>query len=74
MMKLWLLMRLDEIGYDETSAVVVRAKNKSEARRMASTAARDEGPSVWMDSDLTSCEEISMEGGPGVILSQSKDG
>ena len=35
-MKLWLLERLDNVGWDEITSVVVRARNEQEAQKVAS--------------------------------------
>ena len=50
---------------------VVRAKDKLSARQLA---AEDMSPrsdaSLWMDSKLTSCEELTGDGEPEVVLGE----
>jgi hypothetical protein len=54
--------------YDKCHGVVVRAETEQQARTYASTKAMDEGRSVWLSSQHTTCEEITQNGEPGVII------
>jgi hypothetical protein len=54
--------------YDKTFGHVVRADNEAMARVLATNKAGDEGGSCWVDSRLSTCEEITDEGGSAVLL------
>lgn len=69
-MKLYLLQQHPSNGgspLDQTHAVVVRAASVFEARTLASSKAGGEGVKTWLDSKLTSCEELTSEGEAGVL-------
>lgn len=66
-MKLWFLCNLGGGGYDMTSALVIRAKDEDEARRIASHHSGDEGPDVWLHADTSSCEVLKHHGEIGVV-------
>lgn len=53
---------------DTLQAIVVAAPNPTSARRLAAASARSEGRHVWLDIEITSCEEIATSGAPRVIL------
>ena len=64
-MKLWILSRIDNVGYDEYDSFVVLAKDESEARKLAN----DYDPVAsydtrrkhrWDDSKIVTCEQISL--------------
>lgn len=65
---IYLLKRLDDVEFDEPFAKVVRAKNETEARRIA---ADDE--TEWID-EMVSCELIEPEGDSEVILTDFQHG
>lgn len=46
-MKLYLLRRMDSVGYDEYIGFVVSADNETEAREIASEQFADEGKDKW---------------------------
>ena len=75
-MKLWLIERHeDDVGYDESAGFVVRAETEHAARVLASKRRRgDENPSVWLDQNESSCEQITEEGDEAVILTDFKAG
>ena len=64
---IYLLKRLDDIGWDEYAAKVVRAESEKEARALANENVGDEG-SIWEDSDLVSCEVVYLREDSAVIL------
>lgn len=47
--------------------MVVRAKNRKAARKMAASECGDEGPEIWMDTHQVACEILTDEGKPGPI-------
>lgn len=66
---LYRLSRKDgRVGYDETIAMVVRAKNAKEARMVAAASATYEGASEWLSPDFSSCTKIHPEGDRQVVL------
>lgn len=61
--------------YDKTFAVVVRAENETQARRLASKEGGYEtegavggNPNAWLSSELTHCEELIAEGNADIII------
>lgn len=65
---IYLLTRLDEVGYDEYDSVAVRAENEQQARSIATR---------YMDSQIpekVSCDLIHPEGSPAIILTSFKAG
>jgi hypothetical protein len=69
--------------WDKTMGVLVRAKTEAEAHELAQTKAGNEGlgiyrkfgidedevaTSVWLTPELTTCDELTAAGAPGVIL------
>ncbi len=75
-MHLWLLKRRDTetVGWDETRGVVVRANTEFGARELAATACGDEGLGTWRNASRTSCEVLTADGEPAVILIDFKAG
>lgn len=70
-MALWKLIRTENDGaiYDCNNGFIVRAKDASEARKIASERSfGDEGSACWTDSKRSSCEKLSARGKPGIIL------
>lgn len=57
---------------DSVLEVVVVAADESQARLLAVEAAQDEGPAVWTDPGLTSCEQIRPDGPPRVVVAHSQ--
>lgn len=61
-------------NHDCQFGVVVRAETEGAARDLAHAHSGDEtgwnksGPLVWHDPEVTTCEEISMDGAPGLVL------
>lgn len=73
-MKLWLLRPIsDEHSvwvpwYDKTFGFVVRAEDEDSARKYAAEEAGYEGGDVWLDPNFTTCEELTPEGDPGIVI------
>lgn len=69
-MKLWLLCRHeDEPTWDVADGFVVRAETEEQARAIAAKRAGDEGSQVWLRySAGSTCEELTADGEPGIIL------
>ena len=66
-MKIFKLHRLDKVDWDEYKGFVIRAEDEISARVIAGQ--QDSyHKSRWIDHKQTSCEEITQEGDPGVIL------
>ncbi len=57
-MKLWLITRMEEHGYDEFDAKVVSAPDESEARRIAALRTGDEGQGAWLEPGRSMVTEI----------------
>jgi hypothetical protein len=70
MMKLWLLLQLDEGSerpcYDCALGFVVRAETEEEARAHAAADCGDEGPEAW--TKKAHCAPLTAKGESGVIL------
>lgn len=74
-MKLWLLRPRDDLGenpwdpwYDNAFGFVVRADTEGEAREAVVEKAGDEGAAAWRNSELSSCEELTADGSPGIVI------
>lgn len=72
-MKLWILSRIDDVGYDEYDSFVVLAKDESEARELAN----DYDPVAsydtrrkhrWDNSKIVTCEQISLRTRKAFVL------
>ncbi len=72
-MKLYLLQRKDEVYLDEFLAKIVRAKNATQARRIANKETGDEG-NVWHFPLTTSCVRLKEDGKACVILADFNAG
>ena len=73
-MKLYILRRRDEIGWDEMQECLVRAEDTASARLLAAGCARDEGPAVWCNTRQVSCHPVSQEGPAKVLLKGMRNG
>lgn len=74
-MKLWLITRTDETDWDETNAILVRAKDKASAKRLALAKSTHGGiynvPQPVHDgfrTDNLSITEVTTEGKREVII------
>lgn len=76
---IYLLTRKGDIAYDETAALVVRARSSVKARKLAAAAHGDEGAITWTCSGRSNCRKLG-EATPGaradeaVILRDFKAG
>jgi len=57
-----------EPWYDRAFGFVVRADNEAAARIAAGDQAGNEGREAWLSNQLTTCEELTSDGTPGVVL------
>jgi hypothetical protein len=69
-MRLWLLQRLLGTRSGEAGGFVVRAESEVYARRHASQSAGKEGPALWLEPAMASCEELTAAGITGVVLQE----
>ncbi len=79
-MKLWLLRPVEGLSreddpwipwYDKVFGFVVRTESEKSARRLADFDACDENSETinpWLDSRYSTCQELSAEGEPGIII------
>jgi hypothetical protein len=58
-MKIYLLKRTEQIGYDEADGFVVAADNPAQARAQAADSAGDEGGATWQAPSRSTCHEIN---------------
>ena len=68
------LLKLLDATWEYTDSFVVRAVSTLEARRLASQNARCEGPEVWMDGLKSTCQELSQDGRPEVVIRHTRYG
>jgi hypothetical protein len=61
-MKVWLVKRMGDIGYDEYDAKVVLAWTEEGARRVAALRTGDEGASEWTDPQRSIVYEVRTDG------------
>lgn len=75
-MKLWILTRKDSVGYEEYDSFIVLAQDESEARKLAHDQASYsfEDWSVWLDTNLCSCEQLTRKGKKAKIILGSYNG
>lgn len=59
-MNIWLIYRLDRVFYDEAARMVVVAPDVFTARETAAKHSVDEGPSLWTNTDTTSCDLVGV--------------
>ena len=77
-MKLWLLRPIKGVTgpwdpwYDKSFGFVCRALSEQEARQYAADDSGDEGAEAWLDSTLSTCEELSADGELGVVMQDFK--
>jgi len=58
-MNVYLLHRLDSVGYDEYEAKVIVARTDYEARLLANVKTADEGP-IWTDPTKVVCANLDL--------------
>lgn len=66
-MKIYILNREGQIGYDEYDSMIVCAKTPKEARDIARENCGDEG-AVWNDPELSTCKILKPGKTSAVIL------
>lgn len=66
-MKLYLLRRHDEPGYDEYDSMVIRAESEERARKIANICCMYEGR-IWDNPELVDCVELKASGEEGIII------
>lgn len=54
--------------YDKTFGMVVRAVSERSARSIAAEGCAEEGEEAWLNSDYSSCVELTPEGNAGTIM------
>lgn len=65
---LWLLELIECSRLDIVDKLVVRASSEGRARALASEQCGDEGPSVWFNSNQTTCHALRMTGTERVLV------
>jgi len=74
-MALWLLKIDSHLeGYDWAYGFVIRAKDETSARQLASTHAGDEGDTVWLSQTLSICNVLDPFGTEEMILRDFRAG
>lgn len=66
-MRLWLLERRKEAGWDECDGMVVRAKSWQQARKLAAARYPYE-QDIWLSAKKSSCEAMKHDGAAEVII------
>lgn len=61
-------------GQDIQVAVIVRAKNVTEARKVAAKTKGDEGKAIWLEPMLSTCVPIKAKGEESLILRNFHNG
>jgi hypothetical protein len=71
-MKIWLLSRIDKVGWDEYAGKVIVAETAKRAREIANERVGDESE-IWDNPEFVSCIEVdnTVE---GVVLDDFKAG
>ena len=67
-LRLWLVERTEDVGYDEYYAKLVRAPDRDSARRHAAQKVGDEGTGAWLDPKRSRVTRVREDGKPGVVL------
>ena len=75
-MKLWALkINEDNIRYDMTIGFIVRADTAEEARKLAGESDEGWGDNEgFLDPEISTCDEVKVEGIPGIVFISEKDG
>jgi len=68
-MKLWILSRTGHVEYDQYDALVVRANDEDEARKLAEAYA---GPyphiGIWLKAETCTCELLTRRGKEAEVI------
>jgi len=67
-MKLYLLERIGDVPRDETAGIVVRAKNATAARLLASREALGDESTIFKDAARSTCDRLHEDGESCAIL------
>lgn len=70
-MKLFLLKRIGEESWDETTGLIVAAPDEEFARRIAHQSRTDDSKPIWLNAGETTCKMIGLARDPdttGVLL------
>ena len=57
-MKIYLLERKDNPGWDENVGFVIRAKSSQQARKIAAAQSGDEPSEIWLSPDTSRCTSM----------------
>ena len=68
-MKLWQLRQAETPAPDTVAGFVVRAETETAARMLAREMAGAEGAFTWIESERSTCVELTPEGDAGVVMS-----
>jgi len=70
-MRLWLIekrQKWDEPTYDRNNGFVIAANDEFEARKWAASQIGDEISDGWLNTELSSCTELSGDMPQGIVL------
>lgn len=76
-MKLYILKARDDAEpwspwFDKTFGMVIRAESEERARTIAAENCSEEGRGAWLDSENSTCEELTGDGEEEVIISDER--
>ena len=63
-MKLWLIRRMEHVGYDEYDAKVIAAHSEEGVRGLAAINTGDEGKDAWLNSGRSMITEVGLARDP----------
>jgi hypothetical protein len=67
-MKLWYLMRTDDVDYEEDSALMVRATSANAARKIAAA----ESHKSFGDACASTCERVTEQGEACILIADNR--
>lgn len=70
---LFLLKRIDGVGYDEYDSMLISEVSEYKARRLACENCADEG-GIWADEAIVTCEVITPATNYGIIINSFNAG
>ena len=77
-MKLWRLVKIGHVWYDEYVSLLIRAESEESARIIAhSFINEDDEQDIakdWLDPSLVFCQEIEVAGPPEVLMEEYRLG
>jgi len=73
-MKLWILEPVEDSDkwmpwYDKAFGFIVRAECEEDARAIAANDHRDEGKEAWLSNESSTCQQLTDEGEPEMVMS-----